>query len=344
MTEKRLRMGKRMGVLTALFATLFTQNIQADEPHKSTEIVLVTDGDIGFEEEMMAIVHEHIGKKRLHVVGIGSAPNSFLVKNLAKIGRGSHLYSGGGRHTSEGYKYSGKEFDKKKAEELLYKINRPVIENLRLVMMRKHEILPKQFPDILANEPITFFMKLPNTKLDDLTKPFLLKGNKNSQSWKFSVTKDQIQQGRFLNQLWAREKVESLRFMRTIGFLDQMSYEEQVIDLALQHQLVTKFTSLVAVDENISRNSNDPIYSHQIAQNIPDGWIDPNVIKQAGTIQYLMTEPYFFDAMEKIELEELPSLQVHFVQTATHKELFYLLAIILLGSATFLFFIRQRFY
>ena len=53
-----------------------------------------------------------------------------------------------------------------------------------------------------------------------------------------------------------------------------------------------------------------------------------------------MTEPYFFDAMEKIELEKLPALKVHFVQTATNKELFYLLAIILLGSATFLFFIR----
>ena len=84
------------------------------------------------------------------LLGIGSAPNSFLVKNLAKIGRGSHLYSGGGHYTNEGYKYSGKKFDKKKAEELLLKINRPVIENLRLVMMRKHEILPKEFPDILA--------------------------------------------------------------------------------------------------------------------------------------------------------------------------------------------------
>ena len=77
---------------------------------------------------------------------------------------------------------------------------------------------------------------------------------------------------------------------------------------------------------------------------IPDGWIDPSVIKQANSIQNLMTEPYFFDAnaMEKIELEQIPALKVHFVQTATNKELFYLLAIILLGSATFLFFIRQR--
>ena len=133
-------------------------------------------------------------------------------------------------------------------------------------------------PSLLKNAPYG----TPNTRLDDLTKPFLLKGNKNSQSWKISVNKDQIQQGVFLNQLWAREKVESLRFLRTIGFLDQISYEEKVVELALQHQLVTKFTSLVAVDENISRNSDETIYSHQISQNIPEGWIDPNVIKKCS--------------------------------------------------------------
>ena len=43
------------------------------------EIVLMTDGNIGFEDQMMAIVNEHIGTKRLHVVGIGSAPNAFLI-------------------------------------------------------------------------------------------------------------------------------------------------------------------------------------------------------------------------------------------------------------------------
>ena len=94
----------------------------------------------------------------------------------------------------------------------IFQINRPVIENLSLVMMRNHEILPKQFPDVLANEPITFFMKFPYTRLDDLTKPLTLKGNKNSRSWKFSITKDQIQEGQFLDQLWAREKIDSLSF------------------------------------------------------------------------------------------------------------------------------------
>ena len=56
------------------------------------QVVLMTDGSIGYENEMMAVVHEHIGDKRFHVVGIGSAPNSFLIKGMAKAGRGSYLY------------------------------------------------------------------------------------------------------------------------------------------------------------------------------------------------------------------------------------------------------------
>ena len=78
--------------------------------------------------------------------------------------------------------------------------------------------------------------------------------------------------------------------------------------LALQHQLVTKFTSLIAVDENISRNPNDPIFNNQIAQNIPEGWVDPEIMKQANAIQNLLTEPSHKVSnlkMEPIELEKV---------------------------------------
>ena len=47
-------------------------------------LVLMTYGAIDYETEMMAIVHENIGDKRFHVVGIGSAPNSFLIKGMAR--------------------------------------------------------------------------------------------------------------------------------------------------------------------------------------------------------------------------------------------------------------------
>ena len=100
------------------------------------QIVLMTDGAIDYETTMMAVVHEHIGEKRFHVVGIGSAPNSFLIKGLAKAGRGSYLYVD---HNI-----------KNKIKELFIKINRPLLENKRVVMSQQHAKLPKRFPDILA--------------------------------------------------------------------------------------------------------------------------------------------------------------------------------------------------
>ena len=192
------------------------------------QVVLMTDGAIGYEIEMLGIVHEHIRDKRFHVVGIGSAPNSFLIKGMAKAGRGSYLYV---NHNI-----------KEKINELLFKINRPVLEDLRVVMIRQHDMLPKKFPDILADEPITFFMKIPDTKIADLTKPFTIKGNQRSKAWKFSITPDQIQKGKYLDQLWAREKVADISFQRAIGFMDVMQYERRVRDIGLKYHLITKFT------------------------------------------------------------------------------------------------------
>jgi LPXTG-motif cell wall-anchored protein len=49
-------------------------------------------------------------------------------------------------------------------------------------------------------------------------------------------------------------------------------------------------------------------------------------------------------ALYKVKLNSMPALQVHSVQTSTKKDLFYLLAILMLGSSSLLFFIRRRFH
>ena len=294
------------------------------------QVVLMTDGAIGYETEMMGIVHEHIGDKRFHVVGIGSAPNSFLIKGMAKAGQGSYLYVN--------------DNIKNKIKDLLFKINRPVLENLRVVMAQQHDILPKRFPDILADEPITFFLKIPDTKMADLTKPFTIKGNQRSKAWKFSITPDQIQKGKYLDQLWAREKIADISFQKAIGFMDVMQYERRVRDLGLKYHLITKFTSLVAVDPIVSRDQSSPLLSHQIAHNIPDGWEDPEILKQTKMMQqhFKQFNQGPIEALYKVNLNTTPVLKVHFVQTATNKDAFLLLAILLFLGSFYLFKIHRR--
>jgi len=211
-------------------------------------------------------------------------------------------------------------------------------------MLRQHEMLPRKLPDILADEPITFFLKIPETKMKDLNEPFTIKGNKRSSAWKFSVAPDQIQKGKNLNQLWARELVADLSFQKAIGFLDAMQYQRWVTGLGLTHHLITEFTSLVAVDPYVSRDQSSPLLSQQIAHNIPDGWEHPETVRKIKMMQqhYKQLNQGPMEALYKLNEDTAKALNIHFVKTATNKNLFLLIAILLFLGSFFLFRIERR--
>ena len=153
--------------------------------------------------------------------------------------------------------------------------------------------------------------------------------------------------GKNINQLWAREKIDDMMFNNAIGFLDTGTYKKKATDLALQHSLVTEFTSLVAVDDQVSRENNQPLISHKIAQNRPDGWVDPDVAKMTklmglsnGGIDNLMP----IQSLQQVDLNTSPILRANFVQTATNKYFYFILAGILFVFSLTLFRFRRRFY
>ena len=299
-------------------------------------IILMTDGAISYEREALAIVHEYIGDKKFHVVGIGSSPNSYLVKDLAKTGRGSYLF------------VDDSSF-KKETQDLLFKINRPVLKNLRLFVSDEHYLLPNKLPDVLAGDPINFFIKVPNTVKEELNYPIVLEADHKNGLWKFEIDKTDIQSGYNLNKLWAKEKIDEIMFHNAIGFLDAGTYERKITDLALEHSLVTKFTSLVAVDDQISRKQEDLLTTHQIPQNIPDGWVEPNIpnLKDSSSNRGLQSLA-IPSLMTMDELEEVDSnskfFQLHFVQTSTYKQLYYLVGSLFFILSIFLFISRRKFY
>ncbi|PPR40443.1 MAG: hypothetical protein CFH22_01537 [Alphaproteobacteria bacterium MarineAlpha5_Bin12] len=325
--DMRAEGGTRM--LTAVYEAIFTKSSLISAP-QGEQIVLLTDGAIDYETEMMAIVNEHIGDKRLHIVGIGNAPNSFLIKGLAKVGKGSHLYV---NHDITN-----------KITELLFKINHPVIENLKMRIAKEHEVLPKKFPDVMAGDPITFFIKVNDSSLSSLTSPFQIYGNKNSKKWKFLITPGQIQKGAYLDQLWGREKVEEVSFQNAIGFINDHDHEILVKKLGLKHHLITKFTSLVAVDPIVSRSQVSPLLSHQIAQNIPDGWESPLLKDKISSLQNngIIDLQKPIDILHKVDINDVQPIKINFSQTATSKNLYLFLTILLLMFSVYFFKMYRR--
>ena len=49
------------------------------------------------------------------------------------------------------------------------------------------------------------------------------------------------------------------------------AFRLKIIDLALKHHLVSRYTSLVAVDVTPVRDANQPLQTHPIKTNLPQG-------------------------------------------------------------------------
>ena len=71
--------------------------------------------------------------------------------------------------------------------------------------------------------------------------------------------------------LWAREKISALVDTLREG-ANEETVKPAVVEIALQHHLVSKYTSLVAVDKTPARAVQDPLKTSLIPVNLPEGW------------------------------------------------------------------------
>ena len=58
------------------------------------QVVFVTDGLVGNEDQLFAYLSRSLGRSRLFTVGIGAAPNGHFMTKAAQFGRGTYTYIG----------------------------------------------------------------------------------------------------------------------------------------------------------------------------------------------------------------------------------------------------------
>ena len=56
------------------------------------QVVFITDGSVGYEDEFFSMIENRLAGARLFTVGIGSAPNSWFMRKAAEAGRGSYTF------------------------------------------------------------------------------------------------------------------------------------------------------------------------------------------------------------------------------------------------------------
>jgi Ca-activated chloride channel family protein len=129
------------------------------------------------------------------------------------------------------------------------------------------EAWPQRVPDLYLGEPIVISAALAGANGE-----VQLSGMNGDVPWKTSLPLSSAHAGAGMGVLWAREKIGAL----TDSLREGKSEDEvkpAVVQVALEHHLVSKYTSLVAVDKTPVRRPEDPLRTAALPGNLPDGQV-----------------------------------------------------------------------
>jgi Ca-activated chloride channel homolog len=223
-------------------------------------IILLTDGDLGNEEEIFAALRSNLGNARLYTVAIGSAPNLFLATKMAQFGRGTFTHIADNSEVQE------------QMTKLLETIESPVLTDVKLTFtgVETADVYPARLPDLFLNQPLLIYGRM--TK--GMTGTVHLTARAGNQPYEATIKFD-ASQATFhpgITTLWARQRVEDLMDdWRHADEKDQAEIRSTIMAHAIRYHLVTKFTSLVAVEEVVV-NPGGQSNKAAVPTELPSGW------------------------------------------------------------------------
>jgi Ca-activated chloride channel homolog len=220
------------------------------------QVVFLTDGEIGNEQQLFETIGRMRGRSRVFMVGIGSAPNTFLMTRAAELGRGTFTHIGSVDQVEE------------RMRGLFGKLGSPVVTNLTATFSgAQADLTPAVLPDLYRGEPVVLA-----AKLSALSGTLEVSGLVGDRPWTISLPVDKAAEGEGLSKLWARRKIDDAEAARTLREITSEDADKRILGLALDHHLVTRLTSLVAVDRTPRRPDGAHLSRAELPLNLPAGW------------------------------------------------------------------------
>jgi len=187
-------------------------------------VLLITDGDVANDHEILEITQSMDPAARLFTLGIGEAPSHALLSRLARLGGGTHSSVARG--------------DNMDTEVLALDsaLAGPIAHGLRESGTDSIEAAPKG--DLFSGRATSFF-------LDGHRDRVRIESVDGGYSGECAVQSAPMR----LGALWARDEVERLEDRRIAKPELANEVDAAIADLGVTHQVQTRLTSFVAVDE-----------------------------------------------------------------------------------------------
>jgi Ca-activated chloride channel family protein len=210
----------------------------------SRSIVLITDGYISGEEGVFDHIRANLGQSNIFAFGIGSSVNRYLIEGVAKSGMGEPFIVE----------------DESKAAAVAAKfreyIQSPVLTGIQFHTkgFETYDVFPVKQPDLFADRPIIVWGKWRGTPTGTIE----LTGQNSRGNFATTLDVASVQpedSNSALRYLWARSRIAELSDFGADYVPDDRI--RQITDLGIQYNLLTRYTSFIAVREVVANPSGD---------------------------------------------------------------------------------------
>ena len=216
----------------------------------SRTVVIATDGYVNVEAEAFDLIRTHLGDANFFPFGIGTSVNRFIIEGMARAGMG------------ESFVITNPEEAPAVAEKFRKYIQSPVLARVRLDFgpFRVYDVEPAGIPDVLAERPVIVFGKWRGKPEGKIT----IRGIAGSQDFEKRLAVNEVKPltgNAALRYLWARHRIALLGDYEKLQPASERVKE--ITRLGLTYNLLTAYTSFVALDTVVRRQGGEVITVQQ---------------------------------------------------------------------------------
>jgi len=275
--------------------------------HLPTErvIVLVTDGQISGEDQLLGQLSAQLGNTRVHTVGIDRAVNAGFLDRLAKLGSG----------------HSTLVESEDRLDEVMVNLHRrivtPSLTDIQVSVLSSDSNIeliadtttPARQPDAFAGIPCVLsgrYRRNPG-KIGRVRFRVTATSHAGSVNYTLTPTLSHISAP---TTIWARAHIAELEDQYvTAPSSKKSTLEAAIVGTSIAYGILSRFTAFVAIDKK-SRNITDMRRVTQPVES-PSGWINTAALNSAGPISAHMTMRHVVAQSNAYSLtEQLDNLSV----------------------------------
>ncbi len=231
-----------------------------DKTGRERILVLVTDGQVGNEDQILQHLGQRVKGLRIFTLGIDQAVNAAFLRRLADLG-------GGESEIVE---------SEDRLDEVMDRVHRhigtPVLTGLRLepagLKFIPDCVAPGRMPDLFAGTPLL----ISGRYRGDADGAIALQARDAAgQMWSAEIRGRRVDNPA-LPTVWARGRLREMEDRYVVGVGDRAALEREIVATSLRFGVLCRFTAFVAVDRSEVVNQGGAL--HGIVQPVeqPAGW------------------------------------------------------------------------